>query len=78
MFEVSNKALDLSTRWLLLKRKLSAKQNLFLEIMTFAYIATNSKNSGIDIKKTTRESFDYKGRLKKDIVYEMVVDVEEG
>jgi hypothetical protein len=46
--------------------------------MTFAYIATNSKNSGIDIKKTTRESFDYKGRLKKDIVYEMVVDVEEG
>lgn len=78
MAEISNKALDFSTKWFLLRRKLSKKQKLFLEIMTFAYIATTSKNSGIDLKKTTRESLDNKGKIKKDIVYEMVVDVEEG
>lgn len=77
MSEISKEALEFSIKWFSIRRKLSSKHKLFLEIMTFAYLATNSKNSGIDIKKTTRESLDNKGRIKNDIVYEMVVDIEE-
>lgn len=77
MTEISTEAAMLSIKWFRLRRKLSSKHKLFLEIMTFAYIGTNAKNSGIDIKKTTRESLDSKGKTRKDMVYQMVVEVEE-
>lgn len=60
--------------WLRLRKKLSHRQKIFLEIMTFAYMASNDKNSKIAIKKTSVQSMDNKN---SEIVYEVIVNCGE-
>ena len=76
--EPRKKAVDVSIKWLEMRRKLPKKQQLFLDIITFAFIAVNSENSHIEIEKSTKQTLKNNGSVKTDIVYTMTVEGEEG
>lgn len=76
--EPRKKAVDVSIKWLELRRKLPKNQQLFLEIITFAFMALNSENSHIEIEKSTKQTLKNDESVKTDITYTMTVEGEEG
>ncbi|EOT42772.1 hypothetical protein ACWOE3_13055 [Enterococcus dispar] len=76
--EPRKKAVDVSIKWLEMRRKLPKNQQLFLEIITFAFMALNSENSHIEIEKSTKQTLKNDESVKTDITYTMTVEGEEG
>ncbi|MFR3361823.1 MAG: hypothetical protein ACLTPR_07645 [Enterococcus canintestini] len=76
--EPRKKAVDVSIKWLEMRRKLPKNQQLFLEIITFAFMAVNSENSHIEIEKSTKQTLKNDESVKTDITYTMTVEGEEG
>ena len=74
--EPRKKAVDVSIKWLEMRRKLPKNQQLFLEIITFAFMALNSENSHIEIEKSTKQTLKNDESVKTDITYTMTVEGE--
>lgn len=74
---VSDKSLEIARKYSVLHQKLSPNNKLFLEIMTYAFLATNGKGTATNIEKiSTTKLVDQKS--VKQVQYIVTVDLEEG
>ena len=74
---VSDKSLEIARKYSALHRKLSTTNKLFLEVMTYAFLATNGKGTAANIEKiSTTKLVDQKP--VKQVQYILTVDLEEG
>ncbi|MEQ7171957.1 hypothetical protein [Enterococcus innesii] len=74
---VSDKSLEIARKYSALHRKLSPNNKLFLEVMTYAFLATNGKGTAANIEKiSTTKLVDQKS--VKQVRYIVTVDLEEG
>ncbi|MGM0217681.1 hypothetical protein [Enterococcus sp. AZ126] len=72
---VSNKASDFEREWLRIRKSLSDKKKILLEILTFAFIAAHSSKSDINVEKITK-SVIVGNELKESLIYKMTVKDE--
>lgn len=70
---VSQKALDFEREWLKVRKSLSDKKKILLEILTFAFVAAHSSKSGIEVEKITK-SVTEGNKLKRSVIYKMTVN----
>lgn len=70
---VSNKALKIEQKWLQVRKTLSDKNKILLEILTFAFIAAHSSKSGIEVEKITK-NVTLGNELNTSIIYKMTVN----
>lgn len=68
---------EFERKWLSLRQRLSSKDKIFLEVMTYAFIGTQGNKSDISVTKTKQESI-VNGQRKAKFVYEVEVPIEEG
>lgn len=74
---VSDKSLEIARKYSALHRKMSPNNKLFLEVMTYAFLATNGKGTAANIEKiSTTKLVDQKPI--RQVQYIVTVDVEEG
>lgn len=72
---VSKKASDFEREWLRIRKSLSDKKQILLEILTFAFLAAHSSKSGIEVEKITK-SVTVGNKLKEILIYKMTVKDE--
>lgn len=74
---VSDKSLEIARKYSALHRKMSPNNKIFLEVMTYAFLATNGKGLAANIEKiSTTKLVDQK--TVKQVQYVVTVDLEEG
>lgn len=74
---VSDKSLEIARKYSALHRKMSPNNKLFLEVMTYAFLAANGKGTAANIEKiSTTKLVDQK--TVKQVQYVVTVDLEEG
>jgi len=74
---VRDKSLEIASKFSALHRKLSPNNKLFIEVMTYAFLATNGKGTAVNIEKiSTTKLVDQKPI--RQVKYIVTVDVEEG
>ncbi|MFB8588900.1 hypothetical protein ACFC53_03520 [Enterococcus casseliflavus] len=71
------KSLELARKYRAIHQKLPPNNKLFLEVMTYAFLATNGKGTAANIEKiSTTKLVDQKPM--RQIQYIVTVDLEEG
>nr|DAY58298.1 MAG TPA: hypothetical protein [Caudoviricetes sp.] len=71
------KSLEIASKYSALHRKLSPNNKLFLEVMTYAFLATNGKGISANLEKVTKTKLVDQKPVKQ-IQYIVTIDLEEG
>lgn len=69
----SKKGIEFEKEWISIRKSLSGKNKIILEILSFAFIAAHTSKSHIKIEKITKK-LDDGTEIKTSFIYKMTVN----
>lgn len=72
-----DKSLEIARKYSAIHQKLPPNNKLFLEVMTYAFLATNGKGISANLEKVTKTKLVDQKPVKQ-VQYIVTVDLEEG